>query len=169
MKKDKGRWLYSHSFLYLLIYITMKIGKREMGVLTNAIIEKVFDSKAIEEALKNWADKAWEEYKKTKEWKNILKCFEIEGISSMYVDTSKLFGFKKWRMYSNMGTLYRGELDDGVLYKRAYRESNREKYPYECDLRKEIELQLTIEALGWNDINLILDNIISVLKRKYKI
>ena len=147
----------------------MKIGKREMGVLTDAIIKKVFDSGAIEEALKNWADKAWEKYKKTNEWKDILKCFEIEGISSMYVDTSKLFGFKRWRMGTNMGTLYRGELDSGILYKRAYRESNRDKYPYELDLRKEIELQLTIEALWWNDINLILNNIISALKRKYKI
>lgn len=147
----------------------MKIGKREIAVLTDAVIKNVFDSKAIDDALRKWADEAWEKFKKTKEWKDILKCFEIEGISSIYVDTSKLFGLKKWRMGTNMGTLYRGELDDWILYKRAYRESNRDKYPYELDLRKEIELQLTIEALWWNDINVILDKIIDWLRKKYKI
>lgn len=147
----------------------MKIGKREIAVLTDAVIKNVFDSKAIDDALRKWADEAWEKFRKTKEWNDILKCFEIDGISSMYVDTSKLFWLKKPKMWTNMGTLYRWELDDWILYKRAHRESNRDKYPYEWDLRKEIELQLTIEALWWNDINAILDKIINWLKKKYKI
>lgn len=149
-------------------FIKMKIGKRETAVLTDAVIKKVYDSKAIEEVLIKEAETSWEKFKKSKEWKDILKCFEIEGISSMYVNTKKLFGLEKSTCSSWMWTLYREELENWILYKRAYRESNRSRFPYEADLRREIELQLTIEALWWDDIHLILNKIIDSLKAKYK-
>lgn len=105
MKKDKGRWLYSHSFLYLNVIIKMGKGYLEMAIygikrFNKKSRERLGELKFIRlvnEYLwdkQNWLycrreieDGIYDSFFHTEDWEGIIEEAQI---------ISKSFGFIKW-------------------------------------------------------------------------
>ena len=75
----------------------MKITRKEIDLLVDAIVGQIYDSDKIAKAKQKEKDelseKAWSEFQKSKQWKQVKKIFEENPfIKDFSVDEEEFFG-----------------------------------------------------------------------------
>jgi hypothetical protein len=55
----------------------MKITSKEIRLITDAIVDQVYDQEKVNEKIKEAEDKAWNEFSKSKKWKDTLKVLKL--------------------------------------------------------------------------------------------
>lgn len=75
----------------------MKITRKEIDLLTDAIVGQIYDSEKVAKARQKERDtlskKAWAEFEKSKQWKQVKKVFEdYPFIQEFSVDEMSFFG-----------------------------------------------------------------------------
>ncbi|MBO7714770.1 MAG: hypothetical protein J6S85_14425 [Methanobrevibacter sp.] len=75
----------------------MKITRKEIDLLTDAIVGQIYDSEKVAKAKQDERDalseKAWADFEKSKQWKQVKKIFEEnEFVKDFSVDEEEFFG-----------------------------------------------------------------------------
>jgi hypothetical protein len=55
----------------------MKITAKEIRLITDAIVDQVYDQEKMNEKIREAEDKAWNEFSKSKKWKDTLKVLKL--------------------------------------------------------------------------------------------
>ena len=55
----------------------MKITSKEIRLITDAIVDQVYDQEKMNKKIKEAEDKAWNEFSKSKKWKDTLKVLKL--------------------------------------------------------------------------------------------
>ncbi len=55
----------------------MKITAKEIRLITDAIVDQVYDQAKVNDKIKEAEDKAWNEFSKSKKWKDTLKVLKL--------------------------------------------------------------------------------------------
>lgn len=141
----------------------MKITKKEIDILTNAITNEVYDNKKIDEQVKKECDDMWNKFKKTKQYKELEKILVNPNYYGLSIYPNLVYWFG-----DNYNTTIRGVNWLEVNYKNNYRSIAYKKYPNSWDIYVRVQTLLTIKALGWKDIETVMQEIKEVIKKEFK-
>lgn len=153
------------------IYIKMKISQREIKLISEAIVNQVYDETKINEQINKEQEKAWKKFTASKKWKDTLKLLEqwrkLDWFESITVKDKKFFNIE------GMCWMYDYKITDEDKVKNSYfvwiASSIRRKFPDRYTVLKRIETLLTIKALCWKDMESIMNDIINTVKWEYKL
>lgn len=156
----------------------MKITRKEIDLLTEAIVGQIYNSEKVAKARQEERDtlskKAWAEFEKSKQWKQAKKVFEdypfIQGFS---VDEMSFFGDYisdypyRWKTYM----LYRNSYETTIqndFCRRAVK-IDESKFPTREQVATKVNTILTIEALGGEDIKTIVNSVANTVKKEFNL
>ena len=141
----------------------MKITKKEIDILTNAITNEVYDNKKIDEQVKKECNDMWNKFKKTKQYKELEKLLVNPNYYGISIYPSLVFWF-----WDNYNTLVRWVNGLENTYKNYCRSMVYKKYPNSWDVYVRVQTLLTIKALGWKDVETIMQEIKEIIKKEFK-
>lgn len=158
-------------FFYILLYIKMKISQREIKLISEAIVNQVYDETKINEQVRKEQEKAWKKFTASKKWKDTLKLLrewrKLEWFEGIIVKDRSFFEIPEicW--------MYDYKIIDEDRVRNSYftwaASSARRKFPDKYTVSKRIETLLTIKALCWKDMESIMNDIIDTVKWEYKL
>ena len=169
---------YISLYFYSFFYSEMKITRKEIDLLTDAIVGQIYDcdkiAKAKQEERDALSEKAWAEFQKSKQWKQIKKIFEENPfIRDFSVDEEEFFGkaisdyYYKWKTYLFNRSNYEANIKNDFC--RRYVKINEKKYPTREQIATKVNTLLTIEALGGEDIKSIVSSVADAVKKEFKL
>lgn len=145
----------------------MKLSKKDISLLADAILKSVWDETARAKKLEAEAEKAWQKFKKGEKRQALMKLFdENPDITAVDVLTKDFYWMER-RYYGSTTLVRRGDNESWFTFKDIYKVCAQQQWPTEASLRKEIELELTIQAIGGGEIKDIMGAITTMLKKKY--
>lgn len=149
----------------------MKITQREIQLITDAIVNQVYDEKKINEQVRKEQEKAWKEFTASKKWKDTLKLLKELKKLDWFVSI-----MVKDRTFFDMAELcwtydYKIANEDDVKnsYFNWISSKVRRKLPDRYAVSRRIEALLTIKALCWKDMEAIMNEIIDIVKWEFKL
>jgi len=156
----------------------MKITRKEIDLLVDAIVGQIYDSDKIAKAKQKEKDelseKAWSEFQKSKQWKQVKKIFEENPfIKDFSVDEEEFFGkaitdyYYKWKTYLFHRNTYETSIKSDFC--RRYVQIDEKKYPTRDQIATKVNTLLTIEALGGEDIKSIVSAVAKAVKNEFKL
>lgn len=156
----------------------MKITRKEIDLLTEAIVGQIYDSekiaKAKQEERDTLSEKAWADFEKSKEWKQVKKIFEeYPFVKEITVDEESFFGSfisdypYRWKTYM----LYRNSYETNTRtdFCRKAVKIDEKKFPTREQVATKVNTLLTIEALGGEDIKSIVSSVADAVKKEFKL
>ena len=144
----------------------MKITAKEIDLLVDSMMDKVYDRNYINEKKKELAEKEWKETKKKAEVKEFLKLINNDYFYSI-VPSTKMYDtlWIKKNCYDNFCS--RDDFEKWIVSKLSNKYTV--EYPTEYDVRKELKNMLVIECLWWTDLKAILWTVAKDIKKKFKL
>lgn len=144
----------------------MKITAKEIDLLVDSMMDKVYDRSYINEQKKKLAEKEWKETKKKAEVKEFLKLINNDYFYSI-VPSTKMYDtlWLKKNCYDNFYS--RDDFEKWIISKLSQKYTV--EYPTEYDIRKELKNMLVIECLWWTDLKVILWTVAKDIKKKFKL
>ena len=144
----------------------MKITAKEIDLLVDSMMDKVYDRNYINEKKKELAEKEWKETKKKAEVKEFLKLINNDYFYSI-VPSTKMYDtlWLKKNYYDNFCS--RDDFEKWIVSKLSNKYTV--EYPTEYDVRKELKNMLVIECLWWTDLKAILWTVAKDIKKKFKL
>ena len=144
----------------------MKITAKEIDLLVDSMMDKVYDRSYINEKKRELAEKEWKETKKKVEVKEFLKLIDNDYFYSI-VPSTKMYDtlWLKKNCYDNFYS--RDDFEKWIISKLSQKYTV--EYPTEYDVRKELKNMLVIECLWWDNLKEILWAVIKEIKKKFKL
>ena len=144
----------------------MKITAKEIDLLVDSMMDKVYDRSYINEQKKKLAEKEWKETKKKTEVKEFLKLIDNDYFYSI-IPSTKMYDtlWLKKNCYDNFYS--RDDFEKWIISKLSQKYTV--EYPTEYDVRKELKNMLVIECLWGNDLKTILWTVAKDIKKKFKL
>ena len=149
----------------------MKITAKEIRLITDAIVDQVYDQEKVNEKIKEAEDKAWNEFSKSKKWKDTLKILkawkQLDWFEWISVKDKDFFWIKSlcWSMS------YKITSEDKAkdTYKAWVHNQVAKNFPDRYLIMRKVETLLTIKTLCWKDMEDIMNEIISIVKKEFKL
>lgn len=141
----------------------MKISRKDIDILTNAITNELYDNKKINALVDKECEDMWTKFKKTKQYKELEKVLSNENYYWVSIYPSLLFWF-----WDNYNTLVRWVKWLENTYKNYCRSRAYKKYPTSSDVYTKVQTVLTIKALGWKNIEEIIEAVKDAVKKEFK-
>ena len=141
----------------------MKISRKDIDILTNAITNELYDNKKINALVDKECEDMWTKFKKTKEFKELEKVLSNENYYWVSIYPSLVFWF-----WDNYNTLIRWINWLENTYKNYCRSRAYKKYPTSSDVYTKVQTVLTIKALGWKNIEEIIEAVKDTVKKEFK-
>lgn len=141
----------------------MKISRKDIDILTNAITNELYDNKKINALVDKECEDMWTKFKKTKEFKELEKVLSNENYYWVSIYPSLVFWF-----WDNYNTLVRWIKWLENTYKNYCRSRAYKKYPTSSDVYTKVQTVLTIKALGWKNIEEIIEAVKDTVKKEFK-
>ena len=141
----------------------MKISRKDIDILTNAITNELYDNKKINALVDKECEDMWTKFKKTKEFKELEKVLSNENYYWVSIYPSLVFWF-----WDNYNTLIRWINWLENTYKNYCRSKVLKKYPTSSDIYIKVQTVLTIKALGWKNIEEIIEAVKDTVKKEFK-
>lgn len=149
----------------------MKITSKEIRLITDAIVEQVYDDSKINKQIEDELEKAWNEFAKTEQWKNTVKMLklwrQLDWFEWISVRDFEFFRLKN--PLSSCSYKLVSEEKAKSSFKNWMRWTIQNKLPQKWAVTKKVEALLTIKTLCWKDIENIMDDIIKTIKKEYKL
>lgn len=169
---------YIPLYFYSFFYSDMKITRKEIDLLTEAIVGQIYDSdkiaKAKQEERDALSEKAWAEFEKSKQWKQVKKIFEEnQFVKEFSVNEEEFFGkvisdyYYKWKTYRFNRDTYETNVRNDFCMR--YIKIDEKKYPTKEQVATKVNTLLTIEALGGEDIKSIVGSVADAVKKEFKL
>ena len=144
----------------------MKITAKEIDLLVDSMMDKVYDRNYINEQKKKLAEKEWKETKKKAEVKEFLKLINNDYFYSI-VPSTKMYD-TLWLKKNCYDCFYsKDDFEKWIVSKLSQKYTV--EYPTERDVRKELKNMLVIECLWWTDLKAILWIVAKDIKKKFKL
>ena len=148
----------------------MKITAKEIRLITDAIVEQVYDQAKVNEKIKEAENKAWNEFSKSKQWKDTLKILKLWKQLDWFEWISvKDFEFFKIKSFWSMSYKITSEDKVKESYKSWIRSKVAKEFPDRYIISKKVETLLTIKTLCWKDMEAIMNEIINSVKKEFKL
>lgn len=156
----------------------MKITRKEIDLLTEAIVGQIYNGEKVAKARQKERDtlskKAWAEFEKSKQWKQMKKVFEdYPFIQEFSVDEEEFFGDYisdypyKWKTYQLYRKSY--EINTRNDFCRKAVKIDESKFPTREQVAIKVNTILTIEALGGEDIKTIVNSVANIVKKEFNL
>lgn len=142
----------------------MKISRKDIDILTNAITNELYDNKKINALVDKECEDMWTKFKKTKEFKELEKVLSNKNYYWVSIYPSLVFWF-----WDNYNTLVRWVNWLENTYKNYCRSKVLKKYPTSSDVYIKVQTVLTIRALGWKNIEEIIEAVKDTVKKEFKL
>ena len=144
----------------------MKITAKEIDLLVDSMMDKVYDRNYINEKKRELAEKEWKETKKKAEVKEFLKLINNDYFYSI-VPSTKMYD-TLWLKKNCYDCFYsKDDFEKWIVSKLSQKYTV--EYPTERDVRKELKNMLVIECLWWTDLKAILWTVAKDIKKKFKL
>lgn len=149
----------------------MKITAKEIRLITDAIVEQVYDQSKVNEKIKEAKDKAWNEFSKSKKWKDTVKILkawkQLDWFEWISVNDKEFFWIKSlcWSMSYKITT----EDKARDSYKSWIHNQVSKELSDRYLIMRKVETLLTIKTLCWKDMEAIMNEIISIVKKEFKL
>ena len=144
----------------------MKITAKEIDLLVDSMMDKVYDRNYINEQKKKLAEKEWKETKKKAEVTEFLKLINNDYFYSI-VPSTKMYD-TLWLKKNCYDCFYsKDDFEKWIVSKLSQKYTV--EYPTERDVRKELKNMLVIECLWWTDLKAILWTVAKDIKKKFKL
>lgn len=149
----------------------MKITAKEIRLITDAIVDQVYDQEKVNKQIEAELDKAWNEFAKTKQWKDTVKVLklwkQIDWFEWISVKDFEFFRIKN--PCSSCSYKLTSEEKAKVSFKNWIRWTIQNKLPQRFSIAKKVETLLTIKTLCWKDMEAIMNEIITTVKKEFKL
>lgn len=146
----------------------MKITKKDIDLISEAIVNEVYDDTKINELIRQDEEKMWNDFAKSKKRKDTLKlldaCKKIEWFNGISVASNKFFDTKNWCWNY---TIFSEKTTKESYMTNAYYIA-RKKYPDRYIILNKVKTLLTIKMLWGKDIETVMNEIKDALKKEYK-
>lgn len=149
----------------------MKITSKEISLITDAIVDQVYDEADVNKKIKEAEEKAWNEFSKTKQWKDTLKLLKLW----------KQLDWFEWISVKDFDFFHLNKMCGSCSYKITSEEKAKSNYmswvhtqvtknfPDRFLIRRKVETLLTIKTLCWKDMEAIMNEIIATVKKEFKL
>lgn len=149
----------------------MKITAKEIRLITDAIVEQVYDQDKVNAKIKEAEDKAWNEFSKTKQWKDTLKVLKLwktlDWFEWISVKDKEFFWIKSLCWSCSYKIINESKARDS--YKSWIHNQVSREFPDRYLIMRKVETLLTIKALCWKDMEAIMNEIITTVKKEFKL
>ena len=144
----------------------MKITAKEIDLLVDSMMDKVYDKNHVTNETRKLAEKEWEKMKKKTVIKEFLKLIDNDYFYSI-IPSQKIYEelWLKKNCYDNM--YWKDSFENWVIWKLA--QKYKVDYPNERDVRKELKNMLVIECLWWDNLKEVLWAVTKEIKKKFKL
>lgn len=149
----------------------MKVTSKEIRLITDAIVDQVFDQSKVSEKINSELEKSWNEFKKSKAWKDVLKLLktwkQIDSFVWIVVRDKEFFWIKSltWSCDYRITTEAKAR-DNYMNWKRV---ELQKKFPDRYAISRKVETLLTIKTLCGKDMEKIIDDIIKSIRKEFKL
>ena len=149
----------------------MKITAKEIRLITDAIVDQVYDQAEVNKKIKEAEEKARSEFSKTKQWKDAQKVLKL---------WRTLYWFE-WISVRDKDFFWIESLCWSCSYKLTSEEKAKSSYmswihskvskdfPDRYLIMRKVETLLTIKTLCWMDMETIMNEIINTVKKEFKL
>ena len=149
----------------------MKITSKEIALITDAIVDQVYDQEKMNKKIKEAEDKAWNEFSKSKKWKDTLKLLralkQLDWFEWIDVKDKDFFWIKSlcWSL------TYKITSEEKAMnsYKGWIHSQVSKEFAGRYLIRRKVETLLTIKTLCWKDMEVIMKEIIDTIKKEFKL
>ena len=149
----------------------MKITSKEIALITDAIVDQVYDQEKMNKKIKEAEDKAWNEFSKSKKWKDTLKLLralkQLDWFEWIDVKDKDFFWIKSlcWSL------TYKITSEEKAMnsYKGWIHSQVSKEFADRYLIRRKVETLLTIKTLCWKDMEVIMNEIIETIKKEFKL
>lgn len=149
----------------------MKITSKEIRLITDAIVDHVYDQAEVNKKIKEAEEKARSEFSKTKQWKDAQKVLKLW----------KQLDWFEWISVKDKDFFWIESLCWSCSYKLTSEEKAKVSYmgwihskvskdfPDRYLIMRKVETLLTIKTLCWKDMEAIMNEIIATVKKEFKL
>ena len=149
----------------------MKITQKEISLITDAIVDQVYNDAEVNKKIKEAEEKAWNEFSKTKQWKDTVKILklwkEIDWFEWVSVKDLEFFKINK------MCWICSYKITNEERAKQSYmwriHSSISKDFPDRYLIKRKVETLLTIKTLCGKDMEAIMNEIITTVKKEFKL
>lgn len=149
----------------------MEITAKEIRLITDAIVDQIYDQSKVNEKIKEAEDKAWNNFSKSKKWKDTLKILKLwktlDWFEWISIKDKEFFWIKSlcWSM------LYKITSEDKAMnsYKGLIHNQVLKDFPDRYLITRKVETLLTIKTLCGKDMEVIMNEIIATVKKEFKL
>jgi len=149
----------------------MKITAKEIRLITDAIVDQVYDQEKVNKKIKEAEDKAWNEFSKSKKRKDTLKVLklwkQLDWFKWISVKDKEFFWIKSfcWSMSYEITSEDRAR----DSYKWRIHSQIVKEFPDRYLISRKVETLLTIKTLCGKDMEAIMNEIITTVKKEFKL
>ena len=149
----------------------MKVTQKEIRLITDAIVDQVYDQAKVNEKINSELEKSWNEFKSSKAWKDMLKLLkawkQIDSFVWIIVRDKDFFWIKSltWSCDYRITTEAKAK-DNYMNWKRI---EIQKKFPDKYAISRKVETLLTIKTLCGKDMEKIINDIIVSIKKEFKL
>lgn len=148
----------------------MKITAKEIRLITDAIVEQVYDQEKVNEKIREAEDKAWNDFSKSKLRKDTVKMLKLWRQLDWFEWISvKDFEFFKIKSFWSMSYKITSEDKVKESYKSWIHSKVAKDFPDRYAIARKVETLLTIKTLCWKDMEAIMNEIITTVKKEFKL
>lgn len=149
----------------------MKITSKEIRLITDAIVDQVYNQSKVTEKVNSELEKSWNDFKSSNAWKDMLKLLkawkQIDSFVWIVVRDKEFF----WIKSLSWSCDYRITTEDKARdsYMNWKRIEIQKKFPDRYAISRKVETLLTIKTLCGKDMEKIIDDIIKSIKKEFKL
>lgn len=148
----------------------MKITAKEIRLITDAIVDQIYDQEKVNEKINNATEKAWNEFSKSKLRKDTVKILKLwRQLDWFEWITVKDFEFFKIKSFWSMSYKITSEDKVKESYKGWIHSKVAKEFPDRYVITRKVETLLTIKTLCWKDMEAIMNEIITTVKKEFKL
>ena len=149
----------------------MKITAKEIRLITDAIVDQVYDQEKMNKKIREAEDKAWNEFSKSKKWKDTLKVLklwkQLDWFEWISIKDKEFFWIKS--LYWSMSYKITTEDKARDSYKGWIHNQVSKEFPDRYLIMRKVETLLTIKTLCWKDMEAIMNEIVTTIKKEFKL
>lgn len=149
----------------------MKITSKEISLITDAIVDQIYNEADVNKKIKEAEEKARNEFSKSKQWKDTLKLLKLW----------KQLDWFEWISVKDFEFFKINKLCWSCSYKITTEEKAKQNFMWRVHstvikdfpdrflIRRKVETLLTIKTLCWKDMESIMNEIIATVKKEFKL
>lgn len=149
----------------------MKITAKEIRLITDAIVDQVYDQEKMNKKIREAEDKAWNEFSKSKKWKDTLKVLklwkQLDWFEWISVKDKDFFWIKS--LCCSVSYKITSEDKAKTSYKAWIHSQVSKEFPDRYLITRKVETLLTIKTLCWKDMEVIMSEIVETIKKEFKL